>query len=335
MNIDIFRTDAFSLSTLSVAINQVPHAPTRIGELGLFNTDGIRTTSMEVEWKSGVITLVPAKDRGAPGTPKNVGRRKMETFKAIHLPQLVALQADEVQNARAFGEESEAEVATSMLAEKTAVALLDLDVTLEWQRLGAIKGQVLDADGTTVLEDMFTKFGVSQNQFDMDFDETTTEVNEKCRQIKRLVEDELGGLTYKEIRVFCGSNFFDALVKHESVKDAYRLYQNSSVLRADNRSGFTMSENVVFEEYRGKVGGTYFIATGEAYAVPMGVPNLFVARFAPANYMETVNTKGLRVYQKVKAADWDKGVESEIQSNPIHICTRPRAVIRLYQNEIV
>lgn len=329
MNIDIFNSNAFQLSELTVAINQRPYAPTRIGQLGLFSTAGIRSKSIEVEWKSGVITLVPAKDRGSPGTPKTNTRRKMETFSAIHLPQTVSLMADEVQGARAFGTESELEVAQDLLNEKADIAIRDLDVTLEWQRLGAIKGQVLDADGTTVLEDMFVKFGVAQNTLNFVFSDVTLEVAASLRALKRLIEDELGALTYKEIRVFCGYLWFEALIKHTSVKEAYRLYQNSSVLRADNREGFLFSENVVFEEYRGKVGSIAFVDDNEAYAVPMGVPDLFIARYAPANYMETVNTKGLPRYMKVRTADWDKGVEAEIQSNPIHICTRPRAVVKL------
>ena len=67
----------------------------------------------------------------------------------------------------------------------------------------------------------------------------------------------------------------------------------------------------------------------EAYAVPKGVPERFITRFAPADYMEAVNTNGLPYYAKQEAGKFGKAVELEAQSNPLHLCTRPRAVIKL------
>jgi len=63
--------------------------------------------------------------------------------------------------------------------------------------------------------------------------------------------------------------------------------------------------------------------------VPEGKPGLFLTRFAPANYNETVNTKGLPYYVKSKAKDFDKGVDMEGQSNPMNLCTSPLAVRRI------
>jgi hypothetical protein len=63
--------------------------------------------------------------------------------------------------------------------------------------------------------------------------------------------------------------------------------------------------------------------------VPSGVSDLFVTNYAPADYMETVNTNGLPYYAKQEVMRMDKGVEIESQSNPISICTRPRSIIKL------
>jgi hypothetical protein len=45
--------------------------------------------------------------------------------------------------------------------------------------------------------------------------------------------------------------------------------------------------------------------------------------------METVNTIGLPYYAKQEELRMGKGIDLESQSNPISICTRPRAVIKL------
>ncbi|MDK2124490.1 major capsid protein [Chitinimonas sp. DQS-5] len=67
----------------------------------------------------------------------------------------------------------------------------------------------------------------------------------------------------------------------------------------------------------------------EAYAIPEGVSGLFITRFAPADYLETVNTLGLPYYAKIWPLANDKGLSLEAQSNPPNLCTRPRAVIQL------
>ena len=63
--------------------------------------------------------------------------------------------------------------------------------------------------------------------------------------------------------------------------------------------------------------------------IPEGVPNLFKTYYGPGDYVETVNTIGLPYYAKQWAMETGKGVYLESQTNPLHLCTRPNAVIKL------
>ena len=45
--------------------------------------------------------------------------------------------------------------------------------------------------------------------------------------------------------------------------------------------------------------------------------------------METANTLGLPKYAKQEALRMNRGVEFEAQSNPLNLCTRPAAIIKL------
>ena len=58
------------------------------------------------------------------------------------------------------------------------------------------------------------------------------------------------------------------------------------------------------------------------------MPGLLIGRFAPAPYNETVNTIGLPIYAKALEKRNGTGWDLEMQSNPLHILTRPRAVIK-------
>ncbi len=324
---DIFNNDAFSVSSLTKAINEQPHVPGRIGALGLFSEEGITTTSIQIEKVGETLSLVPAGERGAPASPASGDKRTMVSFNAIHLPQRSTILADSIQNVRAFGSENELETVQNVVNQRLAKQRRKLDATIEYQRMGAIKGLILDADGATELVNLFTQFGVTQQTLDMDLG-GATDARVKSIAAKRLVEAALGNGTYSGLRAMCASDFFDALISDADVKAAYDRYMDGEMLRNDPRGGFFFA-GVYWEEYRGTVGGTDFVGSGEAYLVPEGVPDLFVTHYAPADYMETVNTIGLPYYAKQEELRMGKGIDLESQSNPISICTRPRAIVKL------
>lgn len=333
MHLDIFNDDAFSLTQLTTAINDLPHVPGRLGRLGLFSESGISTTTVSVEKVGLTLSLVPSAPRGSSGQVKGIDRRNLRNLSTVHLPQRDAINADALQNLRAFGSETEVTTVQTVVNQKLAKMKRDNDVTIEWQRMGAVKGQVLDSDGTTVLLDLFTEFGVTQSTLDFVLDSDTTKVKQKCTDLQRLVEDKLGGVQYTGLHVMCSAEFFDALVTHPAVEKAYDRWIDGEFLRTQQRNvgggGMFEFAGVMFEEYRGKVGSTRFIGANKAYAIPLGVSDLFVTHYAPADYVETVNTIGLPYYAKQWIEQPGKRVELEAQSNPLNFCTRPSAVVEL------
>ena len=63
--------------------------------------------------------------------------------------------------------------------------------------------------------------------------------------------------------------------------------------------------------------------------VPMGVPGLFISRFAPAPWFDAVNTIGLPRYAMATLdPTGQKFIELEAQTNGLHICTRPEVLFR-------
>lgn len=327
-SLDVFKDDAFGLVQMTKAINEPEYLPGRIAQLGIFEEEGIMTTSAFIERQGETLTLVPAGARGSPAKADTADKRKALLFPSVHLPQRATINADEVQNVRAFGSESEVETVQNVVNKRLMKMRRKIDATLEYQRMGAIKGEVLDADGTTALLDLYTAFGVSQQTQSMELDVTTTKVRALAITAKRLAEVALGGTMATGWLALCSASFFDDFISHGSVEGAYDRWQQGDFLRSDPRSGFQLG-GIQWEEYRGSVGGVDFIADGEAYLLPIGVPDMFVANYAPADYMETVNTIGLPYYAKQELLDFNKGVEIEAQSNPLIFNSRPRGVIKL------
>ncbi|MGC3025797.1 major capsid protein [Burkholderia sp. DN3021] len=327
-DIALFQDDAFSLSSLTAAINDQPHVPGRVGALGLFEEDGITTTTIQIERDGDTLSLVSAGERGSPSAIVVGSKRSMIPFNTVHLPQRAFVKADEIQNLRAFGSETELEALQTVVNRRLAKLRRQLDATHEFHRIGAIKGAVLDADGKTVLIDLLKYFGIEQTVVPFELGRADTEIRVKCAEVQDAIEDALGATTYTGVRVLCGRAFWNKLIVAKTVKETYLATAMAASLRGDARDAFDFG-GCTFERYRGRVGDIGYVADDEAYAVPEGVPELFITRFAPADYVEAVNTTGLPYYAKQELAQFGKGVDIEAQSNPVHLCTRPKAIVKL------
>src|SRR5918994_1692033 len=96
-------------------------------------------------------------------------KRKARSLVVPHIALEDTILADEVQNVRAFGSESMLEGVQAVVNQRMSEMATKMDATLEHLRIGAIKGQILDADGSAVIYDLFTQFGVTQHT-EIDFD---------------------------------------------------------------------------------------------------------------------------------------------------------------------
>lgn len=333
--LDVFRGDAFSVVSLTDAILKAPYKPGRIGALGLFRSRGITTTTVTVEEKAGRLELIQTTPRGGPGTSIGSQKRTARSFVVPHLEKDSKVMADEVQNVRAFGSETAMDSVQEIVNERLADLRAMHEVTLERHRASAIQGIVLDADGSPIYN-LFTEFGVSQQTATLSPDANTDNgdfLRGEVVAAQRLIESELGAEPMGRYRAFCGAEFFDALRADLGVVETVRRANPQSLLQAGliapGVRAFEFAD-VIWEEYRGSVGGQAFFADDEAYLLPDGVPSLFETYFAPADFIETVNTIGRPIYAKTSIDDdLQRWVRIHTQSNPLSLCLRPRAVVKL------
>ena len=412
--LDIFRSDFFSFTNLTQSILKLPYKPARIGEMGLFQDKGIPTLTAVVEEKNGLLSLLTTAARGAQGSAANRSMRKARPFVVPHIPYDDAIMADDVQGVRAFGSENEVLTVAGLVNERLTEMRNSHEVTLEWHRLGALHGKLLDADASTVLYDLFQEFGIGdangattndakitkpsgytngysmgtggtsatndmntagyapefgvgqgyldigkgaddsttggtasgntnryawkttygtgglapgQHGYVFPFSDPTTNIRAICIAIARDIKKTLGMAQYESIHAFCGSNFFDKLVDHDDVRQTFLNWTAAATLRGDLRRGFEYG-GITWENYEGSVGGTLFQNSNEAIIFPMGVPGLFQTYYAPANFVETVNTIGLPLYAKQEPLPFNTGIKIHTQSNPLAMCCRPLVLIK-------
>lgn len=337
---DIFNQDAFKVSTLTLAMREIKYVPSFVSGLGLFNTQSIDTTDVAIEKDAEQnLFIVPSSPRGGPGKTFGKNRRTMRKLVVPHFQVDDAIYADEVQSVRAFGDAYATETFQARIAQRAAEVSQSFALTEEYHRLSVItKGQLLDADGS-VMYDYATEFGETMPaEIDFDLDNANPAegaFRKKVSAMVRSLAESLGGLPYTGILAICGDNFWDDLVTQPEITKTYYNWLAAQELRSGlinqvsgqtNHYGAMSYADVMWYNYRGGAG--VGIETDKCYFIPLGVPGLFQTVYAPADYIETVNRPGQRLYAKLWKMPNDKGMNREIQSNVLHYCSRPRVLIR-------
>lgn len=327
-----FETDAFNMVSLTKSINKLPNNYGRLRELNLFPSKGVRTRTVLVEEKNGVLNLLQTLPPGSPGQISGHGKRKVRSFVIPHIPADDVILPEDYQGLRAFGSENEMESLANLINDRLQTLRNKHAITLEWLRMGALKGLILDADGST-LYNLYTEFGITQKTVDFVLDNDATDVLLKCMEVNRHIEDNLMGEVSTGVRCLCSPEFFDALITHPKVEDAFKYHSEAaSRLGEDNRKGFRYG-GIIFEEYRAQStdanGATRrFVAEDEAHAFPEGTMDTFETLFAPADFVETANTIGLELYAKQEPRKFGRGIDIHTQSNPLPICYRPGVLVK-------
>ena len=340
--LDVFNGDAYGLISLTEGIDKIPYTPGRIGSMGLFKTEGVFHTDVKIEERHGKLNLVPTAARGTMPEFDTERVRQARSFAVPHLPKNDSIMADDIQDIRAFNSDNKNEAIGQVMADKLEQLKNDHAATWEFQMAKAIEGIVLDADGTSVIYNWFTEFGIDPKEVTIT-NATADDVQAKCNEIRRHIIDALGGESFTGIHVFCNAAFMDAFQSFDEVKAAYDRWNDGAFLRQDNVYNSFSIHDIVFEEYRNvrsidvtdastNIDIPYIgVSAGTAvgYAIPLGTRNVFKRYNAPGTFVESVGTKGKDIYVKQVRNKWDTGIDIHTQSNPLIVNTRPATSIKI------
>lgn len=327
--------NAFTQTEIAAAINVIPNNYGRLQQLNVMPVQGVTSREVAIEEQNGSLALIPTEAIGGPGRVGGENKRKLRTFSVPKLVYDEHVSTADVDRIRAFGGNVRANMAT-LLNQRLAAARAKHDITLEHMRMGALKGLIMDADGTTPIVDLYSAFGITAKTVDFVLGTAATDVAAKCREVRRHIEDNLLGDMMSSVRVEVSPEFFDKFTNHANVKAAYANYQEAAQrLGGDMRDGFSFA-GLNFVEYRAQAAGTggniRFIAAGDGHAYPLGTSSTFATFVAPADFNESVNMLGQVYYAKVLPARFDRGYDVHTQSNPLPMCMRPGVLVRCFSS---
>lgn len=330
--INPFTQDAYNLVTLSDAVTLLPNKYGRLNEMGLFVPKPQTSRAVFVEMKNGVLNLLPTKPVGAPGTVATKDTRNLRPFTIPHIPHEDTILPSEYGGIRAFGSESQYATLAGVMADHLRTARDKFEITWEYLKWGALKGLILDADGSLIYN-LFSEFQIQQKTVDFALGTDSTDVRAKTFEVARHIEDNAMGEMFSYVHAFVSSEFFDALISHPEVEKFWVNFSDAQQIRGDMRRRFVFGA-MAFEEHRGNVpdmNGTVrkFVPDGEGIAFPVGTTNAFRMYYAPGEFLETVNTPGRDLYAKQKIRDFEKGIDLWFESNPLPMCSRPALLVRI------
>lgn len=331
-----FDQGGYSLAEMTEAINILPNLYTRLGQLGLFEFEGVTQRSVIIEQEEGVLSLLPSRPWGSPATVGGGSNRSMRSFALPHIPHDDAITAGDIQGQPALGSNAPDTLAGVMNRKLTLMRRKHAQ-TREFMEVNALRGTVRDGAGTT-LYNYFTEFGLAQIAVDFVLGTAGTLVQGKCRDVTRQIEDNLLGESSTSVLALVSPEFFDKLISHAKVEEAYKYFTSAggNPLREDLRRSFPFG-GILFEEYRGSVtlfGGTTerLIPAGEGIAFPLGTMDTFRTYGAPANLLETANTVGQPMYARQLLEPKGRWIDLMTEANILPVNKRPRLAIRLHSS---
>jgi len=336
--------NSFKTTEFTEQINQVENQYGYINSRSdLFVPRGTSEKAIVFDVNKHNITLLPQVNRGDKSATQGK-ERDVETFalKLAYFKHQDQLTVDDIQSWRQAGATDQETLARAM-AEKVQDMRMAADQSNEYMKLQAFKGIFKTPDGT-VMADMFNEFGVTQTSIDFVLGTGSTDIDSKIAQLKRSIATNIktgGSITGVEVLV--DPTFFDKLVTHTNIRDAYKFYQNngSQRLRDDLANYMRWGVMDVFE-HRGVrfisydatfnlPNGTTEVGvaanTGHAYA--LGNRDLFRSYYGPSNKLSGANQVGSPLTLNTYADPRDEFVDFELEMAPLHFCTKPASLIKL------
>ena len=320
----------YGVVPMTESINNLPSMPTQIRESGLFVPDYLTTTYVDVESKSNQLTLVQSATRGMSGKPVNETRGGKKTFETVHLPKDDVVRADDVQNVKAFGTSNTATAVNDKVNAKLEGMKSDIDYTREHLQLGALRGKLLDADGS-LLYDFYKEFGIQRPTFTLNLTNKDADIGGQTDKMLRQLLRALSGDVSTGWIAFAGEDFMDAYSYHPAIKALYDRYKESvgQYTGSVTANMAFQHRGVTFVSYLHQFGSEVDIKPDEALIAPLGTRKTLKEYFAPADFNETVNTSAKPYYAAREPLKFNKGWQLHAQSNPLPIALRPKALATL------
>ncbi|MGF3022645.1 major capsid protein [Methylobacterium aquaticum] len=319
LTMDVFRGDAFSAISLTASVDKFGYVPGYLGSIPkLIDPVPVRTKDIWIEERANAPALIQTSPRGSAPNQKGGDTRKGRNFRTVRLADASRILADELQDIRAFGSETELKQLAQEVQRRQFKMGQDFDLTHENMRFGVIQGLVVDADGS-VINNWYDEFGqVASPEVAFKFSGAPKDgdLYKACNGVRRQIARNLQGVggTNVMVHAIASDTFWDSFVTSGEVRETYKFAMQATALQNGVGGAWESFKygNIMWHNYRGTDdNSTLAVPDGKVKFFPVGA-GIFKKAMAPAERFEFVNTLGQGEYSWV-VPDRDRDMYADIE----------------------
>lgn len=334
---DIFNSNYLKAVEVTAAMENLPTLPQFINQLNIFSVVRVRTRTIAIGNKDGVLSLIPTSPIGAPPVELELRGRDVRPFNTRRLAKGSTLYAEDLTGVLNSPDSLILRTIQQELADRGQALAQDFELTKEHMRFGALQGKVVDADGTTVLDDWYDAWGISvPATINFHLDVTTTNIRAICDLVVETIRTAgksafVPGQT--EVHALCGSSFYSLLISHPMVERLYLGWAAAQDLAGKVDDDFQFG-GITFHRFRGTDdNSTIAIPSGECRFFPVGARDAFQEVYSPAEFEPFIGEQGRDIYG-ITIPDRDRGAFTRLEnySYPLFICLRPGMLLKGVQS---
>jgi hypothetical protein len=327
----------FTAAEVTDNVNNFPVQWGMMNEMGMFPFAGVTTPYVAIEEESMTLSLVPTRDWCGPSNLNRTGKRKQIIMAVPHTPIEDMVTGCDVMGSYAAANPLELQTAADEVNMRLAQMRAKLEITLEYRKVSSLFGNILDADGTTVIENTYTAFGIAPTTVNFTLSNPAFDIRAAVYAVKRAIEANHVGDVMDGVRALISPADMNALIAHPN---AEKFFSNCCGLdnAKDWRAGFPL-HGITFAEYQAQATNPFtgsqlsFVPTATGVAYPTGTRQSHRTYVAPADFNDTVNRRASQLfYASMEPRQHNRGFDLHMQMNALPLWIRPRSIVRIVFN---
>lgn len=333
----------YEITNLTGVITEIPNTSNFIKGMNLFDKGFTHLTSVEFDKDTYSHSLMESINRsgGEPGTRSGPSTEKFALYLPYFHEKITVATSD--WNGKVLPGTDREKTKSEEIFRRIVPVRTAMDETHEYMQWQALKGNCVTPNGDPVA-DMFTLFGLTRSNFQIDFDlSNNTDVARTIRQLRQSVQRgvKTGGVLDGDLMVAVDESFFNKLVANDSVLSLYKNWESSvryqmaldefkpwGITAMFSHAGVTFfTYNHTFVKKDGTTEDA--LATDEGYVIPRTRGNNILKSVYGGSRRE-----GSLAGAEMHAFQWDdpKGFYTEIhyETAPMFYCEKPETLWRVY-----
>ncbi|MCV0429229.1 MAG: major capsid protein [Roseibium sp.] len=333
-------------------VNRIPNNYGYLNALDISPSEPVGSRLVRIDYRDGQIVVLAAEEPGSPGQlteQDNVGGTILQI---PHFPHLETITPEdlagivEVVNGVLQARNLDAE-----LAKRLSRIRKNHSITLEYIRMGSMRGLIKDGRGRT-LYDLYSVFGITKKVIDLKLGTADTDMVEKFEEIGDHIQTNLKGETMSGVEALISPTMFNRFIQHPKVEKFWIQTEQAPGLQKFLRADLGGNWGRIFDfgdirvrEYKGsfpvrstsgQLTSEPIIEAGKGHAYPAGTQEMSKTFQGPVHHIDMVNVApdaSDPIYVSTEVLKHGAGVEVKSQTNRLSVWKQPECLVELMSSD--